>query len=89
MPTTDELFRCLRTAHTLATLTRDPLVPSAIRLLTDAYTTALTQEADGTALTEQQALAYDFLLRMETAYLTLFGEPAKPPQHGREDTDHS
>jgi len=84
MTPTSLLFMIQR-AHSLYALTHDPMIPSAIRLATDAYLDALTHDDPVPVLSVQQQHAVNFLTHMEDAHLTLFGEPVKPPKHERTD----
>jgi hypothetical protein len=86
---TKTLYQHLQVAHTLAGTTKDPLVASAIRVITDAYTDAVVEGLEEVTLSPQQAIALEMLQRMEDAHLTLFGEPVKPPYHERDNPDHS
>lgn len=80
-----QLLYLLHQAHTLHAKTHDPVIPSAIRLLTDAYTQALVYDEPVVALSEQQSAALRYLQALADAHLTLFGESVKPPSYEHSD----
>lgn len=67
----NELFGLITDANVLYTATHDPLIPSAIKLITEAATDKLVDEAHEP--TPQQWLAIEMVETMRDAYLCLYG----------------
>lgn len=85
--TPDTLMSHIQTAHALYRLTHDPLLPSAVALLTEAYVES-TRRNTAPELTQQQTTAVQFLQNMQDAYLTLYGKPAITLVHEYANPDH-
>ena len=57
----------------LLRLTRDPLLQSAVRMLTDALADAVAHDEDPVPLSQQTRVALGMVEAMQDAHLTLFG----------------
>lgn len=75
MPSPSDLDRAVRAAAALYKHTRDPLLPSALRLLATAQADALLAESYDYDLTRMQSVAYTLVEHLENAFFTLYGYP--------------
>lgn len=83
--TADDLFDLIAQARELHRLTRDPLLPSAVELLSRAASAAMQHPEAPPALTPQQQIAVRMVRRMEAARLTLMGFSDMNVSHERRD----
>lgn len=78
--TPSALLALVRDARRIRQITDDPLLPSAIHLLTDAATHALAAHRKTVVFYPQQEVALQMVLKLREAYLCLYGfSPCKPP----------
>lgn len=75
LATLDEL---ILQAHRIHRLTKDPLVASAILVLTDRHLDAVVRDEEELDLSGQETLAAEMVQRLEDARFTLYGNDDHP-----------
>lgn len=71
--TTTELFALIADAHALHRATKDPLLPSALQLMTEAAAGAMVHDDEQVVCSPQQALAVGMVQKLRDAYFVLYG----------------